>query len=286
MLESLSIETASAVCTIISTVAVVFSAINLLISKYDALQVRFTNDNEKSISTITIRNMSSKTVYIDHVELYRCKSHSINLVESLKTKSLAIESGKDFSFGITSEELQQFVSELCSKSHRVKFDSYRLPVKIYVKSSKGNLLTPWFEVTKRREDTYDNAPIFGTYNGYDLSFHPLRRNISVYAYWWLFAVAISAHLISIAALIEDPKADNVLYALVTQIITIIAACLYASGGFERPIYVPMLSLVIISPFAIAIYYATNELVVSMAFGFLFFIVVFIEISRMSGRRLW
>ena len=114
MFESISMEAVSVVCTIISTAAVVFPAIYLFISKYDALQVRFTNDYEKSISTVTIRNMSSKTVYVDYVGLYRYENCSIDLMESLKTKSLAIDCNKDFSFVITSEELQQLLSKFVS----------------------------------------------------------------------------------------------------------------------------------------------------------------------------
>lgn len=107
-------EAVSVVCTIISTVVVAFPTIYLFISKHDAVQVRFTNDYEKSISTVTLRNMSNKTVYIDYIGLYRYEKCSIDLMESLKTKSLAIDSNKDFAFEITSEELQQFLSKIVS----------------------------------------------------------------------------------------------------------------------------------------------------------------------------
>ena len=154
--------------------------------------------------------------------------------------------------------------------------------KIYVESSKGNLYTPWFKITKRRGDTYDNAPIFDIYSGYNLSFYPLRRNISIYTYWWLFGAAVLVYLLSIAALIQDPEADNVrIYALLTQIIMIITASLYATGGFKKPGYVLTLSLVITLPYVIAIFYISNEPAVILV-EFLLFSAAYTGISKMSG----
>ena len=62
---------------------------------------------------------------------------------------------------------------------------------------------------------------------------------------------------------------------------IITASLYATGGFKKPGYVLVLSLVITFPYVIAIFYITNE-PAAILVEFLLFSAAYSGISKMSG----
>jgi len=275
----------------ISVLIAIFSAsISLLCIVWRVIRppIQATLSNNNGHSTIVIRNVSTETIFVDKMSIYKSFKNEIIILD-LFDATLSIKPGKTISFEYTEKELESFVDDFfqrCKVSNHIKNNtSHRIGVAISIDTSKGSFITDWFKIGNYADKTTEKQHCFHAMIGPIKHYYSFRRRPRKHIDYhfnipFLIAILSPLYLSLICQWTEHGYIE--LYSLAAYILSSEIVCfLWCKEGLDNTLNVCILTILYHVPLYV-LFVLCDTLTVLFLLSPFFLIVQYILIAKWSG----